>query len=202
MSRNLQLFLLLMMFSSVGVSAQTIQNLKTSEVAVLQQKWHTETRNPALDEDPFRAINDTVRNENNRVENKRENEARAKIGLPLEPPPALVSTAGMNSGGGTTNYVYEAKIKNNSLKDVKSIVWEYVFSDVQTKQEVGRLKFTSESKIRSGDTKNFTMRSPSPPTGTIDAKYAGKTLKNQFTETVVIQKIEYADGTIWTADAK
>jgi hypothetical protein len=41
------------------------------------------------------------------------------------------------------------------------------------------------------------MRSGTPPTGTIDASNAGKKSRDQYSEQIVIQRVGYADGSVW-----
>ena len=40
------------------------------------------------------------------------------------------------------------------------------------------------------------------PIGTVDAKKAGKASRDQYSEQVVIRRIEYADGSVWQATLK
>lgn len=193
----------LLLFTICGLSQAPPLLPDQQNIEVIHKKWNMEIRNPLLDEDPFQAIKDTEQDQRDRKEYMRQSAIRAKLGLPQEPPPVRVKTPeSAPAPSATAFYTYEAKFKNNGEKEIRALIWDYVFFDPETKLEVGRLKFESKVNINPGKTKNVVMRAASPPTGTINAAQAGKKTREQYTEQVVIRGIQYVDGSIWESAEK
>jgi hypothetical protein len=185
-----------------GASAQVLADPSdSSKVTVIEKKWRVEVRNPALEEDPFRASNEHAESERDRKDTLRQNDARGRLGLPPVPVPnrGRAGVVETRQRGLSITYIYEVKVRNNAEKAIRTLAWDYVFFEPGTEQEVGRLRVISETSIGAGKTKNLVLRSASPPTGTIDATKVNKKSQEQYIERVVIQRIEYADGSVWEA---
>lgn len=191
---------LVMFLLIVGVSGQT--TAVPPDVEVIQKKWRVLVRNPALDEDPFRAVDEHNQAERDRKETMRQNEILAKQGKSQEAPRDRSRPMDAKPRDPWTSYVYEVKFKNNGQKEIRTITCEYVFSEPETKQELGRRQFVSKTSIDPGKTKTLISHSGSPPTETIDAAKGDKKPRDQFAEQVVVQSIEYVDGTVWKAESK
>ncbi|MBA4122260.1 MAG: hypothetical protein H0X72_07335 [Acidobacteria bacterium] len=175
----------------------------TSNVIIVQRKWRLEVRNPALDEDPLRANNEQRQAEYDRKEYMRKNELRIRQGKSPEiAPPPRKNTSERAVSNYVTRYIYELKIKNNGEKTIRAILWEYVFFEPGTEAIVGQRQFISKVSISPGKTKNIVAHSASPPTETIDATKAGDKSRELYSEQIVIQSIEYEDGSLWKANSK
>jgi hypothetical protein len=109
---------------------------------------------------------------------------------------ALISRIHQNARA-RYGFVYKVSVQNNSLKAIKSIDWDYVFFDIQTKDELGRREFTSEEKIATGKTKELKFFIPRPPTQTISVNALDNNERNGLGEAVIIVRVEFADGTSW-----
>lgn len=194
----LNLLLLLLMLAGVA-SAQAVSNPPDAPgVAVIEKSWRREIRNLALDEDPFRANREQMELERAVKQNQRENATRANAGLPAVPPPTRApSSRSGQSEPPTVEYVYRAKVSNTGTKAIRKLVWEYVFFDPSTQREVGRRRNETKVSIRPGKTSNVVGRSASPPAGIVNVSQTGKKPREQYSEQVVIQSIEYTDGSVW-----
>ena len=194
--KALNLVLLLLVFPAVA-SAQAASDTEAAPgVAVLQHRWRVEVRNPALDEDPMRANDeqrDLARVQKNTI---RENAIRRRQGQETLPPPSRISPA-RPAGGTSFSYAYEVKVSNTGVKTIRELVWEYVLFDPDTQREVGRHRHTSEASIRPGKNKNLVGHSTQPPANVVDAMKPGEPLRDKYSERVVIQRIEYDDGSVW-----
>jgi hypothetical protein len=93
-------------------------------------------------------------------------------------------------------FYYQVKIKNLGSKTMKSIVWEYVFFDPETRTELSRFQCTDKLKLGPGKSADLLMNSPTPPSSVIDVRKTDKG-PQQFIEQIVIARIEYSDGSIW-----
>jgi hypothetical protein len=72
-------------------------------------------------------------------------------------------------------------LTNSGAKTIKSFGWDYVLTDPEAKQETGRFGFRTRKKIEPGQSLTVTQQ-VKPSTG--DRR-------------VVINRIEYSDGTTW-----
>lgn len=169
------------------------------DLVIVQKEWRIEFRNPALDEDPFRANNELRQAQIDRRENERRNAVRSKLGQPLEAPPTRASRVEGRRADPWTRYIYQLKIKNTGEKEIKTLTWDYVFFEPGTQNEVGRQRFISKANVSANKTKNLVFRSSAPPTQTINAANAGTKPRDQYSEKIVILAIEYEDGSIWKA---
>ena len=99
--------------------------------------------------------------------------------------------------GKTVLYVYEVKFRNTGAQGIRRVTWEYVFFEPGTETELGRRRFISKVNLSPGGTTNVVVRAAASPTGTVDARKAGKKPKDMYSEQIVIQRIDYEDGTFW-----
>lgn len=199
----LSLTLLLFLFTAAAAGQVPVNSSITPDVSVIQKEWQeiSNIRNPVLDEDPFRAINETTQTLRDREETMRQEKLRAKQGLPQEPRKtrSRPAEAAAKDSEPTTIYIYKVKVKNTGQKVIQSLTWDYIFFDPDTKSEVGRRQFITKVDIAAGKTESIIVRSASPPTGSINVKQSGKKLRDRYSEQIVIQSIEYSDGSLWQA---
>ena len=163
------------------------------DIVVLQKNWHVYVRNPALDDDPFSANAEFTDNQRAQRINDIQNSIRARGGESREPPPPRASKIVRSPSKELETYVYRAKIKNAGLKTIRVVDWEYVFVDPDTQQELGRHRFLNKVKIQPGKNSEPVGRSPSPQTSILNVNSADK----QPSEQVLINRVEYDDGSVW-----
>lgn len=198
---------LLLILLAGGATAQVTSAgaEKTPDVEVLQITWRRVDYNPMLNDRPITtseragvaAVN-SVRMQQARQDSMN-NPGRpitpVLIGIPAAPEPLPVVRP-------WTGFIYEFKVRNTGTKTIRKVEWEYSFSDPATRKKVGRRSYKSKVKILPGATANLTVRSSLPPIGTINAKQAASGRLDQSPEQMVIQKIEYADGSVWKRSSK
>lgn len=192
--------LCLMLFLFPFALAQTNQSTG-SNVTVIQKKWRMDVRNPALDQNPITAMKEREGQEQRRKDAERMNDELSERGMPTKTSTVPAPASGKAQRGLSITYLYEVKVTNTGKKGIRKLVWDYVFFEHGTETEVGRRQFVNEVGISPGKTRNVVFRSTSSPTGTVDAKNAGKKQTDQYSEKVVIQGVEYADGSVWQADS-
>jgi hypothetical protein len=190
--------MLLLLLLAGGVLGQDPSNPAAAPgLAVLEKKWRSQVRNPALDEDPLLANEEQRERERDLRQNQRDNAVRARLGLPQQPPPLRIPTPRPAIGDISVQYIYQAKVRNTGTKEVRKLVWDYVFLDASTQAEVGRRRIENKISIRPGKSAELITRTTSPPTGTVSVKQIDKKMREQYAERVEIQRIEYADGSVW-----
>jgi hypothetical protein len=86
-------------------------------------------------------------------------------------------------------YAYKAKIKNLGQKTIVLVGWDYIFTDSESKKQTSH-QFYTRIKIAAGKKKELAQFTREPPTRTIS-------ISSTITEEIIINYIEYEDGTIW-----
>lgn len=191
--------LLLGLLLAGAASAQTAStNSDPPDVTVTRFSWHKDIYVPALFDDPMTPNQEQADLKRQQRAIKRANTARVAGGqTPLPMPTRVINPSQQDiPDGPSINYLYEAKVKNAGEKIIKLIVWEYLLFDPETEVQVGRHQFADISKIRPGRTANLVGYTATPPTRILQAKKVGKE-SNKYTERVVINRIEYDDGSFW-----
>ena len=188
----LPLLLLLSLYQSS--SAQ-----ESHDLIVIRQRWHYDLRDPKLERDPVAETDDRMVQDRQIREIMKTNDKLREQGMPVRdvPAPDLKSETGRAEASAA--YVYEVTLKNGGKKDISSVTWEYVFVSPGTGKEVGRRRFETKASIRAGKTKHFLENSAIPPTGTIDVSKTGARSNDKYVEKIVIVRLDYADGSKWTA---
>jgi hypothetical protein len=94
-------------------------------------------------------------------------------------------------------FMYKVSFRNNGAKAIKSLDWDHVFFDTDTKTETGRHQFTGGEKIAPGKQKEFSVFAPFPPSRTISVHKLEKRERETVGESIVVVRVEYADGSVW-----
>ena len=108
-------------------------------------------------------------------------ESRAKQGEPVD------------------GYAYRIKVQNQSTRAVEVVFWEYRFEDPANPDQVSRRQFLCGVNIGAGKSKELEGFSRSGPSDVVNVK----TLNSgaPFKETVLINRIEFTDGSLWQRKA-
>ena len=94
-------------------------------------------------------------------------------------------------------FAYRAKIQNASKKVIEIIFWEYQFTETANPSSMARRQFLCAVNIKPDKEKELQAFSLSGPSDVISASSLGNKPENLFQEKVVINRVEYADGSIW-----
>lgn len=94
-------------------------------------------------------------------------------------------------------YRYRVTLRNDGLKTIKSIDWDYYFVDPATNQELARHQFTSDDTIKPGKSKEVFVLYLKPPVKTVDARSLKKKEKESFVGRVIVARLQFSDGSVW-----
>jgi hypothetical protein len=94
-------------------------------------------------------------------------------------------------------YVYRVKVQNPGAKAVEVLFWEYQFEETANPANLVRRQFLCGVQIKGGKEKELQAFGGSGPAGAISAESLANKTANPFAERVIINRVEYADGTIW-----
>jgi len=163
------------------------------DLAVVKFSWSKYHRSSDLihgADDPVPSMNEPVsvlqperKNEPAEVKNKRDIQERR----------ADLANAERNANNSAPRrqdyYSMRLEVKNVGQNTTKSIVWEFQPA-VQT-VDVEAKQFICKMKAKPNESKVFELMSPSPPVKVVSADKKAQESK------VVINRIEYADGSVW-----
>ena len=94
-------------------------------------------------------------------------------------------------------FAYRARIHNASTKLIEIIFWEYQFTDSADAANLTRRQFLCGVSIKPEKDKELQAFILNGPHDVISVDTLAKKAANSGEEKVVINRVEYADGTIW-----
>lgn len=94
-------------------------------------------------------------------------------------------------------FSYRIKVQNNATNVIEVLFWEYQFSDGSNQPNVTRHQFICGVSIRPGKDKELEGFSMTSPGGVINVDALTRKSPNPLQENVVINRVEYADGSMW-----
>lgn len=94
-------------------------------------------------------------------------------------------------------FAYRIKIRNATPKMVEIVFWEYQFHDPANPNLVARRQFLCGVSIGAGKGKELEGFSHSGPSDVINVKTLADNAAKPFKENVLINRVEYSDGSIW-----
>ena len=94
-------------------------------------------------------------------------------------------------------FTYEVKFKNLETKQAQTIFWEYQFKETANPQNTSRRRFVCGVKIKPDKETLVQVFTTLGPGSVINLRNLTKGSSRQFDESVVIDRIEYEDGSVW-----
>lgn len=94
-------------------------------------------------------------------------------------------------------FAYEVKLANGSRKAIDVVFWEYQFIDPESPATPTRRQFLCGAGIKPGKEKELQASSLSGPSDVVSVKTLTTDSAKRFREIALINRVEYADGSIW-----
>ena len=94
-------------------------------------------------------------------------------------------------------FAYELKVAHGSKKAIDVMFWEYQFIDPARPDKPARHQFLCGVGLKSGKEKQLQASSLSGPSDVVSAQTLANPSEKHFLEKVFINRVEYADGSIW-----
>lgn len=94
-------------------------------------------------------------------------------------------------------FEYRVKVKNASAKTIDVLFWEYQFIEKAVPSNVARRQFLCGVNMKAGKEKELQAFSLAGPGDVVSAESLSSGSANLQDERVLINRIEYSDGTIW-----
>ena len=173
------------MFAGIYAYPQAASTPPSGELQVLNHTWEKVRIN--WEGDPLSAPVEgytemrlrvaTERRPRSALEVRQNQDAKKEEKKPSPPPRYIFS--------------YKVEMVNPSLKTIKEIDWDYVFSDTATGEELGRREFTSTEKIGPGKKKTLIVRVSAPPAQRISVHSLGKNERDGLAEKIEVVDVRY-----------
>ena len=201
------LFLVLMPSGTFSSRVAAIQEQMTSDetsmVKVVSYKWARDRQQPEQATPMLNAPVAAVIAQNKNFERNR----RANVS-PGERDPNLDTIDGRSAALEKSvqssrapkpidGFTYRAKFQNVSSKDLEIIFWEYEFTDNAISPVVSRRQFLCAGMVKPGKEKELKGFTLSGPSDVVAVESLGKKTDSPLKERVVINRLEFTDGTIW-----
>jgi hypothetical protein len=94
-------------------------------------------------------------------------------------------------------FTYQMRVQNRSSKAIQNVFWEYRFKEVSNPEHLSRRQFLCNVQIKPDKDRGLQVFSLSGPSDVVNVKSLDKDSKSQFEEAVLINRIEFADGSFW-----
>ena len=97
----------------------------------------------------------------------------------------------------TEGFTYQTKIQNNSSKPVALVFWEYQFREKGNPTILSRRQFVCQAKMKPEKTRDLEIFTLAAPSSVVSVKALSKKSESTFDETVIINRVEFEDGSHW-----
>jgi len=94
-------------------------------------------------------------------------------------------------------FAYRAKIHNASSKLIEIVFWEYQFKESASSTMISRRQFLCGVAVKPEKDKELQAFSLSGPHDVVSVNALAKKTGDTGEESVVVNRVEYADGSIW-----
>ncbi|HEY6045859.1 MAG TPA: hypothetical protein VIU65_04605 [Pyrinomonadaceae bacterium] len=94
-------------------------------------------------------------------------------------------------------YTYQAKIQNSSTKTVQAVFWEFQFTEKAEPANVTRRQFVCRARLKPEKSGSLEVFSRNGPSSIVSVSALQKNANEAFEGVVIINRVEYEDGTAW-----
>ncbi|HKR61990.1 MAG TPA: hypothetical protein VJS64_20045 [Pyrinomonadaceae bacterium] len=97
----------------------------------------------------------------------------------------------------TEGFTYQTKVQNNSAKPVALVFWEYQFREKGNPTILSRRQFVCLAKLKPAKARDLEIFTLAAPSSVISVKSLSKKSEPTFDEAVIINRVEFEDGSTW-----
>jgi hypothetical protein len=97
----------------------------------------------------------------------------------------------------TDGFTYQTKVQNNSAKPVAIVFWEYQFREKGNPAILSRRQFVCLAKLKPAKTRDLEIFTLAAPSSVVSVKTLSKKSEPTFDESVLINRVEFEDGSNW-----
>jgi len=97
----------------------------------------------------------------------------------------------------TDGFTYQTKVQNNSTKPVAVVFWEYQFREKGNPTILSRRQFVCQANLKPAKARDFEIFTLGAPSSVVSVKTLSKKSEPTFDEAVIINRVEFEDGSNW-----
>ncbi|MFY9618743.1 MAG: hypothetical protein WAQ99_02935 [Pyrinomonadaceae bacterium] len=97
----------------------------------------------------------------------------------------------------TDGFTYQTKVQNNSAKPVAVVFWEYQFREKGNPTILSRRQFVCLAKVKPSKTRDLEIFTLAAPSSVVSVKTLSKKSEPTFDEAVIVNRVEFEDGSTW-----
>jgi hypothetical protein len=109
----------------------------------------------------------------------------------------VVEESRSNKSKPVDGFLYQAKIQNASSKTIEVLFWSYEFKERANPANVVTRQFLCGVNLKPGKDKELKAFITAGPSNVISIASLDNKSASLFEEKIVINRLEYSDGTIW-----
>jgi hypothetical protein len=94
-------------------------------------------------------------------------------------------------------YQYKMKARNQDLRIIERVFWQYETSDPGDARKVTTRQFLCGNRVKPNDAKEFIVVTPFAPSNVVSVSNARMNLNDAGVGKAIVNRLEYADGTVW-----
>jgi hypothetical protein len=177
-----------------------------SSIEVLGSKWSKSSRKPEKSDNPA-----TISPQPAMTSANKNFERNRRVNDPVgAPDPNAESIDGRSAAleknvqesrsakaTSTDGFMYEVKIRNAGTNTIEILFWEYQFTERANPANIMSRQFLCGLKIKPEKEKELKVFSTFSPGSLLSADSLDNKSESHFEEKILINRVEYADGTIW-----
>jgi hypothetical protein len=204
--RTLLILLLLLMFTPSGQNGAVSDKQAGAEaVVVLESNWTRSRQAVATPETPTTPPAQAMIPANKKFEREKRDNGPAGVTDPNEETmdgrraamETMVQKSRAPKPKAADGFAYNVRVRNAGAKAIEVLFWEYQFKEAANPSNVVRRQFLCGVNIKPDKEKELRAFSLSGPSDVISVGSLTGQPGALFNEKVVINRVEYADGTIW-----
>lgn len=101
------------------------------------------------------------------------------------------------SGKPVDGFAFRVKVRNAGTRIIQSFIWEYQFTEVLNPANVSSRQFLCGAMLKPEKSAEFRVFSTGGPTSVVDVASLANKSQELFKENVLIDLIEFTDGSLW-----
>ena len=195
------LFLLAVLLLVLESGQQPAPTAESSQVTVVSFEWSRSRQLPEKPDGPASPIQPVTQNRN--FERQRREKAPAGERDPnldtVERRSAELERIVQESRSGkpVDGYAFKVKVRNGSTKIIQSLIWEYQFTEKLNPANVSSRQFLCGAMLKPERSAEFRVFSTNGPASVVNVASLASKSRDLFHENVLIDLIEFTDGTMW-----
>jgi len=94
-------------------------------------------------------------------------------------------------------FLYSVEVKNESARSIRAVLWDYIVTDSNTREELGLHEFVSFEKVARNGSKALTAKSRLSPSRIVTVQDSPPVVNSTVVEHVILRCVLFDDESMW-----